>query len=153
MVILLFFCSMLLQEKPQQRQVRKHQVFHQVRLKATRGKIRKDHLFQIILLVFLVVYYGMFSQVYVCHLLFCVATEENTALPNEETTAVSPGKTLFVTDQFFRLICYGRLKKVYASLFCSMLLQEKPLQHQVKKQLFHQVRIQLTEWSSRRKDY
>lgn len=49
--------------------------------------------------------------------MFCVATEENTALPNEETTAVSPGKTLFVTDQFFRLICYGRLKKVYASLF------------------------------------
>ena len=48
MIILFFFCSMLLQEKPQQHKVKKLQVFHRVRLKTTRGKIRKYHLFQII---------------------------------------------------------------------------------------------------------
>ena len=58
------------------------------------GKDKKRSLIYFKLLVFLIACYGMFHQVYVCHLLIRVATEESTALPNEETTAVPPGKTL-----------------------------------------------------------
>lgn len=62
-MITLFFFSMLLQEKPQQHQVKKQQLLHQVRLQATGKGVEEITPFELFVFEFLVFFVSLVCTV------------------------------------------------------------------------------------------